>query len=80
MSLIKAIAKTHRWQEQLESVEHASVEELARAVGCDRTYVGRIMRLTSLAPDVVEAILQGDEPDGLCLRVLQKGLPSRWDE
>ncbi len=44
------------------------------------TYVGRMLRLTSLAPDIVEAILRGDEPDGISLRKLQKNLPVRWDE
>jgi len=37
-------------------------------------------RLTSLAPDIIEAILRGDEPDGLSLRKLQKNLPVRWDK
>jgi hypothetical protein len=44
------------------------------------TYVGRILRLTSLAPDIIEAILRGDEPDGLSLEKLRKNLPVRWDE
>jgi len=37
-------------------------------------------RLTSLAPDIIEAILRGDEPDGLSLEKLRKHLPVRWDE
>ena len=45
----------------------------------DRTYVGRMLRLTSLAPDIIEAILRGDEPDGLSLEKLRKNLPVRWD-
>ena len=40
-TLIEAIAKGHRWQAQLESGEYASLEDLAKDVGCDRTYVGR---------------------------------------
>jgi len=77
--LVVAIAKAYRWQEQLESGEYASLEDLAAASGVDRTYVGRILRLTSLAPEIVEAILAGDEPDGLSLRQLQKELPTRWN-
>ena len=69
-----------RWQAQLESGEYASLEDLAKDVGCDRTYVGRMLRLTSLAPDIIEAILRGDEPDGLSLEKLRKNLPVRWDE
>jgi len=45
-----------------------------------RPDVGRMPRLTSLAPDIIEAILRGDEPDGLSLRKLQKNLPVRWDK
>ena len=79
-TLIEAIAKGHRWQAQLESGEYASLEDLAKDVGCDRTYVGRMLRLTSLAPDIIEAILRGDEPDGLSLEKLRKNLPVRWGE
>ena len=79
-TLIEAIAKAHRWQKQIESGEYPSLEDLAQAVGVDRTYVGRMLRLTSLAPDIIEAILRGDEPDGISLRKLQKNLPVRWDE
>ena len=39
-----------------------------------------MLRLTSLAPDIIEAILRGDEPDGLSLEKLRKNLPVRWDE
>jgi len=70
----------HRWQAQLESGEYASLEDLAKDVGCDRTYVGRMLRRTSLAPDIIEAILRGDEPAGLSLENLRKNLPVRWDE
>ncbi|NBB81560.1 MAG: hypothetical protein GVY36_19325 [Verrucomicrobia bacterium] len=69
-----------RRRAQLESGEYASLEDLARDVGCDRTYVGRMLRLTSLAPDIIEAILRGQEPDGLSLEKLRKNLPVRWDE
>ncbi|MHB8970923.1 MAG: hypothetical protein ACYC3X_01170 [Pirellulaceae bacterium] len=79
-SLVSALAKAYRWQEQLESGEFASLEDLAAANGVDRTYVGRILRLTSLAPEIVERILNGNEPHEISLRQLQKGIPSRWDE
>lgn len=78
--LIEAIAKGHRWQAQLESGGYASLDDLAKDVGCDRTYVGRMLRLTSLAPDIIESILRGDEPEGLSLEKLRKNLPVRWDE
>jgi len=46
------MAKAHRWQEQLEAGEHANIDDLAHAVGVDRTYAARVMKLTSLAPDI----------------------------
>jgi len=79
-TLVEAIAKGHRWQEQLESGDFASLDDLAQAVGVDRTYVGRMLRLTSLAPDLIEAILRGREPEGMSLEKLRKDLPVRWEE
>ncbi len=79
-TLVEAIAKGHHWQAQLESGEYASLDDLAQAVGVDRTYVGRMLRLTSLAPDLIEAILRGREPEGMSLEKLRKDLPVRWSE
>ena len=70
----------YRWQEQRESGQYAGVEDMIWVFGVDRTYVGRMLRLTSLAPDIVEAILRGDEPDGISLNKLRRNLPVRWDE
>jgi hypothetical protein len=39
-----------------------------------------MLRLTSIAPDIIEAILCGDEPDGLSLEKPRRNLPVRWDE
>ena len=77
-TLIEAIAKAHLWQEQLESGQYASLEQLAAAHGVDRSYVGRILRLTSLSPEIVELILDGKEPNGLSLRKLLKGFNLDW--
>ena len=77
-TLVSGLAKAYRWQEQLESDEYASLEDLASANGVDRTYVGRILRLTSLAPEIVEAILDGNEPEGISLAKLRTDLPVYW--
>jgi len=79
-SLLAALARAWRWQEQLESGEYASLAELADAAGVDASYVRRILRLTSLAPQLVEAIVDGREPEELTLRQLTKGIPLSWDE
>jgi hypothetical protein len=79
-SLVSALAKAYRWQEQLESGEYVGLEDLAAANGVDRTHVGRILRLTSLAPEIVERILYGDEPEGISLAKLRNDLPVLWAE
>ena len=46
----------------------------------DRSYISRITRIALLAPDIVEAIVRGQEPSGLSLERLVKGIPDRWDQ
>ena len=77
-----ALANTRacKWQEELESGEYSGVEELASAKKIDVSYVRRMLRLNSLAPDIVEAILQNDAPDHLSLRTLYRGTPLSWEE
>ena len=60
--------------------QYATVTELAEALDVDRSYVGRMIRLALLAPDIVEAIVRGEETSGLSLERLTKGLPVSWDE
>ena len=79
-SLVIALARAHRWKALLESGRFSSLEEMAHAVKLDRSYVGRILRLTLLAPDIIMAILDGKEPSGLSLGKLTKTLPLDWVE
>jgi len=78
-SLATTIARAHRWREVLEAGRYATVRELAHELGMDHSYVARILRLTSLAPDIVEAIVHGTEPDGLSLEKLYRA-PMAWEE
>lgn len=79
-SLRQALARAWQWQEQLESGEFSSISELAEASGVDASFARRVLRLTSLAPRLVEAIAEGRQPEGLTLRQLAKGIPLSWDE
>lgn len=79
-ALVDALARAHHWQELIDSGQYASITELAEALKLDRSYVGRILRLTLLAPDIVEAILRGDEPSGLSLAELVGEIPMLWAE
>ena len=78
--LLIALARAHRWQRLMEDGTFASLTELADSLGVQRTYVARVMNLTGLAPDVVERMLAGNEPDGATLRVLHEEIPVDWEE
>jgi len=78
--LVLALARAWRWQEMLDNGQIGSVDELAKRLRLGPTYVARILRLTALAPDLVEAILAGDESDDLSLRRLSDDLPLGWTE
>jgi hypothetical protein len=79
-ALVKALARAHRWKRLLEEGRYASISEMARAERIDRGYLGRALRLTLLAPDIVEAILDGRQPPGLGLPRLMDAFPTEWEE
>ena len=78
--LILAIARAFQWQGELESGEHGSLEEFAQAKKVDRSYAGRILKLTSLAPQIIQKIVDGEAPDGISLRNLRRGIPVLWKD
>ena len=78
--LALALARAFRWQEMIESGQARSNSDLARRLKLDQSYVARTIRLTSLAPDLIEAILNGLEPDGLSLWGLRRDVPILWDQ
>jgi hypothetical protein len=59
-AVVKAIARAFRWQYLLESGTHATIAEITEAEKINETYVGRVLRLTLLAPELVEAIIAGN--------------------
>lgn len=79
-ALVIAIARAHRWRKLLDEGKFESVSDLAREVGLDVSFAARLLRLTLLAPDIVESILMGEEPSGLSLTTLTKQLPALWEE
>src|SRR6202023_3446012 len=64
-TLVKAMVRAHRWRDMLESGEYATVRDLAKAEAINEAYLGRILRLTLLAPKIVEAILEARQPTHL---------------
>ena len=77
-SLALTIARAHRWRELLEQGRYRSIRSLALELGVDNSYVARLLRLSLLAPDIVEAILKGTEPSGLSLGKLYRA-PMEWE-
>ena len=78
-ALVKALAQAHRWQKLLDSGEYATVAELARGEKVNPSYASRVLRLTLLAPTVVEAVLDGRHPPTLTLEMLLRPLPAEWE-
>ena len=78
-ALVKAVVRAHRWRQMIESGEYASSAELAKAQKVNDSYLSRILRLTLIAPDIIEAILSGSQPSTLQLDDLLKPLPATWE-
>jgi hypothetical protein len=78
ITLIKAVARAFRWRRMLESGRFATINELAAAQKINSSYVSRLLRLTLLAPDIVEAILDGRQPEGMTLPGLMRPFPIEW--
>jgi hypothetical protein len=79
-AMVKAIARAFRWRRLLESGAYATVEEIAAAEKINGSYVSRVLRLTLLAPDIVEAILDGQQPAALQLDALLKPALVQWED
>ncbi|MDQ7080453.1 MAG: hypothetical protein Q9M41_07270 [Paracoccaceae bacterium] len=78
-TLIKALARAFRWKRMLESGEFTTINELAEREGIAPSYMTRVLRLTLLAPDIVEAILDGRQGQEVTLGQLLKGFPVEWE-
>ena len=78
-TLALTLARAHRWRELLEDGRYRSIRSLALELGVDNSYVARLLRLSLLTPDIVEAILDGTEPSGLSLGKLYRA-PMEWED
>jgi hypothetical protein len=78
-ALVKALARAFRYQRMLDEGRYASITELAAVEKLERGYLGSLLRLTLLAPDIVSAILDGLQPEGLTCAVLAGGVSVDWD-
>jgi hypothetical protein len=78
--LLKAIVRAFRWQKLLDQETCSSIKDIAAKENIDASYVGDVLRLTLLAPDIVEIILDGRQPPALHFEALRKSLPLVWEE
>jgi hypothetical protein len=79
-TLVKALARAFRWKRLLESGEYATIAELAQRESIAPSYMTRVLRLTLLAPDVVEAILDGRHGPAVTLTRVFEPLPVEWEQ
>ncbi|MBF0190258.1 MAG: hypothetical protein HQL99_03790 [Magnetococcales bacterium] len=79
-ALLNLVVRAHRWLRQMEGGKFGSIKELAVNEKLDVSYIARILRLTLLAPDIVEAILDGRQPDVLTWRELRHPFPMDWEQ
>ena len=77
-TLIKALARAFRWRRTLETGHFGTIKEMAAAEKINESYVSRVLRLTLLAPDIVEAILDGRQTQEITLPRLIATFPMEW--
>ncbi|MGK7870375.1 hypothetical protein [Falsiroseomonas sp. E2-1-a20] len=78
-TLVKAVARAFRWRRLLESGRYATIKEMAAAERMPESYICRVLRLTLLAPDIIEAILDGRQAEGITLPELMAPFPVEWE-
>ena len=79
-TLVNALARAHRWNKLLESGRYGSAAELAAAEKINPSYVSRVLRLTLLAPDIVEEIVEGRQADDMEAAILLRPFPLEWNK
>ncbi|MBR0670495.1 hypothetical protein [Neoroseomonas soli] len=79
-ALVKALARAFRYQRLLDEGRYASISEMAAAERIERGYLGTLLRLTLLAPDIVEALLDGRNTSNLDLARLFAGIGAAWEK
>ena len=77
-ALLKALARGFRWRKLLETEEFTTIEEIADAENINPSYVSRVLRMTLLAPEIVETILAGWQPEALTMARAMRPFPWEW--
>ena len=78
-ALLKALARGFRWRRLLETGDFATIEEIAGAENINPSYISRVLRMTLLAPEIVEAILSGRQPERLTMARAMQPFAAEWN-
>ncbi len=78
-AVVQALGRAFSWADAIENGEFHSVSDLAGSLDVDISYVVWVLKLTTLAPDIIEAILNGEGPSGLSLTRLIRTFPMDWE-
>lgn len=77
-TMIKTLARAFRWRRILENGTFATILELAAAEKIDPSYLSRVLRLNNLAPDIIEALVEGRPIGEVTLAMLLETIPAEW--
>jgi hypothetical protein len=78
--LYLALIKAFVWQERIKK-EGLFIDSLAKSEGLSREYVGKVLRMTYLAPDIITGIIDGAYPKTLSLnKILESEIPLLWQD
>jgi hypothetical protein len=78
--LLKALGRAYRWHKMIAIGQYQSVSELAEAENINKSYLQRMMRLMLLSPRIIDAVLNGQQPEGFALTDIEKAFSPIWSE
>lgn len=78
--LLKALGRAYLWQGWVQTGKFKTAMAMAEKEKIDKSYMQRIMRIMQLSPKIIEAILDGEQPDGFALREIERTFSPIWDE
>lgn len=78
--LLKALARAYKWQKQIALGKYQNAREIEEAEKINHSYVQRVMRMMMLSPRIIEAILDGEQPEGFALTDIDRTFSPVWDE
>lgn len=79
-AMVKALARAFRWRNMLETDIRGTIAEIAADEQINESYVSRLLRLTLLAPDIIEAVIGQHHSSTMTLATLMRPLPIAWEE